>query len=60
MTGKIEEQTCKRCGKSWFPHKPGVPVKCAKCNSPYWRTERKNPKPIESSPEITIRAGEVD
>lgn len=28
--------TCKVCGHSWHPIRPKVPLRCAKCTSPYW------------------------
>ena len=30
---------CKRCGHKWFPRVPN-PERCAKCNSPYWDTDK--------------------
>lgn len=38
---KISKQRCKRCGHVWFPRKPGLPIRCAKCKNPYWRTTAK-------------------
>ena len=32
---------CIRCGYEWFPDDASnMPIKCAKCNSPYWNKER--------------------
>lgn len=31
--------TCKRCGHNWVPRKATFPVRCAKCDSPYWNRE---------------------
>lgn len=28
--------TCKRCKHTWIPRKPGKPLRCAACKSPYW------------------------
>lgn len=39
----ILRRTCLRCGLSWYPRKPGVPVVCGKCGSPYWNRPRMGP-----------------
>ena len=36
----IVKKTCNRCQHSWWPKKPGDPVHCPKCLSPYWNKER--------------------
>ena len=25
-----------KCGHEWYPRKPGLPARCAKCKSPYY------------------------
>lgn len=30
---------CKRCGHKWYSRKPGIPLICPRCNSPYWNRE---------------------
>lgn len=30
--------TCSRCGHTWTPRLPWMPVRCAKCKTPYWQT----------------------
>lgn len=34
----VREWTCRRkkCRHSWYSRKPGKPLRCAKCKSPYW------------------------
>ena len=34
-----EYLVCKRCGYKWFPNVKN-PVRCAKCNSPFWNMDR--------------------
>ena len=47
---EVEELTCLRCGKKWFPRvingKVKIPSTCPKkeCTSPYWQTPRKQDK----------------
>ena len=36
----ITEKTCNRCGASWWPKRPGVPLACPRCKSPLWNRER--------------------
>jgi len=44
---------CERCGYEWIPNnKKELPVKCAKCNSPYWNKKSKKCK--ESAGEIQL------
>lgn len=31
---------CQKCGHQWRPRKPGIPVRCAACKSPYWNRPR--------------------
>lgn len=41
LTGKmIYIFVCKRCGHEWAS-KREHPIRCAKCKTPYWDTERK-------------------
>ena len=37
----IEEVTCLKCNHSWWPSRPGVPKRCARCKSPYWNVPKK-------------------
>ena len=32
---------CLRCGHSWHPKAEAVPLRCAKCKTPYWDTHKK-------------------
>ena len=35
---EIKKLACKKCGHSWWPRFPGLPVKCPKCsNYNYWK-----------------------
>ena len=36
----IRQCHCLRCGHDWVTRKPGTPVNCPKCTSPYWDRER--------------------
>lgn len=38
----IPSLLCQRCGGEWVPRTPRVPLKCPRCNSPYWTTPRTN------------------
>jgi len=44
---EVEQLTCLRCGKKWFPRiidgKAKIPLTCPakQCRSPYWQTKRK-------------------
>ena len=40
MTITVEAYRCRRCGHVWRARRPGIPIRCAKCKSPYWRTSR--------------------
>lgn len=31
---------CNRCGHEWLQQSDNIPVKCYKCNSPYWNKAR--------------------
>ena len=35
---------CLRCGHSWCSRTKEAPVCCAKCSSPYWNREKRQPK----------------
>jgi predicted Zn-ribbon and HTH transcriptional regulator len=48
-TTVIAERHCLRCGKNWFPRKPGRPTTCPKCRSPYW-DEPYQRQPKEATP----------
>lgn len=39
--------SCNRCAASWYPRKPIVPLRCAKCRSPYWNKPRRLIAPAE-------------
>jgi hypothetical protein len=42
----IHERTCMRCGFRWYPRKPGTPLRCGKCLTPYWNIPpKKEPTP---------------
>lgn len=42
MAKIIRKVTCLRCGKSWYPHRPGRPHACAnrRCRSTTWDEPR--------------------
>ncbi len=42
----IQRQQCTRCGYTWYPRTPKLPIKCARCGSPYWN----KPKWKQSGP----------
>ena len=50
MNMKIPTLSCKRCLHTWFPRHVELPVKCPKCQSPYWNKERikRKAKPKEA------------
>jgi len=31
---------CERCGGEWQPQGNEYPIRCAKCNSPYWNRKK--------------------
>jgi len=33
--------TCARCGHTWLPRQQGIPKKCPRCQTKYWRVGRK-------------------
>jgi len=37
----IKLHKCKRCGKAWFPRKPGTPRICPTCKTTYWNEPKK-------------------
>lgn len=37
---KLPTAKCLRCKHEWIPKVP-MPLRCAKCNSPYWMKERR-------------------
>ena len=41
MTIKVPVCKCKVSGYEWVPRKPELPLRCAGCQSPYWRREPK-------------------
>jgi DNA-directed RNA polymerase subunit RPC12/RpoP len=41
---RLEAYRCLRCGRSWYPRKPELPVRCPGCRSPYW--QRPRPKKV--------------
>ena len=45
----LHQQTCLRCGNTWWPRRLSKPVRCARCKSPYWarpRRVKKMPVPV--------------
>ncbi len=38
----MEKLKCKRCYHVWVRRVEHLPLKCPKCNSPYWNKERKD------------------
>jgi Zn finger protein HypA/HybF involved in hydrogenase expression len=36
MPVAVPTYECLRCNHKWIPRKPVVPIRCAKCKSPYW------------------------
>lgn len=43
---KLPTFKCTRCGHKWHPKKEEVPLRCAKCKTPYWN----KPKVIKNKP----------
>ena len=37
----VTQRHCFRCGRDWWPRKPGRPLRCGKCKSPYWATPKR-------------------
>ncbi len=64
----ITQKTCLRCGYKWYPRKPGEPLGCGACHSPYWNKPRvyelRNRAPAKSratgagTPPITLATTE--
>ena len=40
----VKLHKCKRCGKRWFPRKPGTPRICPTCKTTYWDTLKERKK----------------
>jgi len=40
MRPSLKQLHCLRCDAYWWPKSLKKPERCAKCNSPYWQTER--------------------
>ena len=36
----LQQQTCLRCGNTWWPRRPTKPLRCPRCKSPYWARPR--------------------
>lgn len=36
---------CLRCGHEWPPREPRLPLRCARCGSPYWDRPRGTRRP---------------
>ena len=36
----LPKYKCLRCDHEWVPRKEGKPIKCPKCQSPYWDKPR--------------------
>jgi uncharacterized OB-fold protein len=36
----ITRLRCLRCGKKWFPRKPGIPKICPTCKTTHWNTPK--------------------
>jgi hypothetical protein len=43
------ELHCKRCGHRWAPRGSRTPVRCPKCQSPYWQNERSRERTSRSA-----------
>lgn len=37
----LQQQTCLRCGNTWWPRRPTKPLRCPECKSPYWDRPRR-------------------
>lgn len=37
---KMPILVCTRCGHTWTARSKELPLRCAKCKSPYWNRER--------------------
>lgn len=40
MKIKLPTMKCKRCGHEWYPKREEMPIRCAKCKTPYWNIPR--------------------
>ncbi len=40
MKIKLPTLKCLRCGHKWYPKREEMPLRCAKCKSPYWNKPR--------------------
>lgn len=43
MSKTIKECHCQKCGKDWWPAKPGRPAACPRCNNQQWDVSGKRP-----------------
>ncbi|MGH7148547.1 MAG: hypothetical protein ACREIJ_11705, partial [Nitrospiraceae bacterium] len=51
-SGVLHQQTCLRCGNTWWPRRLSKPVRCPRCKSSYWACPRKvkrMPLPVVAS-----------
>ena len=56
MTDTIKQLKCLRCGAVWFPKKPNSkPKHCAKCNTPYWNTDKRICTTWQEETKLTTR-----
>ena len=48
----LHQQTCLRCGNTWWPRRLSKPAHCPRCKSPYWarlRRMKRMPVPVVAS-----------
>ena len=48
----LHQQTCLRCGNTWWPRRLSKPIRCPRCKSPYWarpRRVKRMPAPVIAS-----------
>ena len=48
----LHQQTCLRCGNTWWPRRLSKPLRCPRCKSAYWarpRRVKKMPVPVVAS-----------
>lgn len=50
----LRQQSCLRCGYTWWPRTPNRSVRCPECRSPYWHRPRRQ----ETGSPTTINGGD--
>jgi predicted Zn-ribbon and HTH transcriptional regulator len=38
---KLPTLKCLRCGHTWHPYREKMPLRCARCRTPYWNKPKR-------------------